>query len=237
MNSWNVTIVMDRQEDDEVGPGPRIRFEQDDDRLVIYNQGLRLAFVRRAGRWVHHLALGEFAEDLSESDQLISALECDPDRDDPTRVVSPVFQELHHHHVATEQGDGPCLLLTGHWFQHHFSASVTVSGDAGRPDSVMIDFDIADRCRSTVSALAATYLVRLGSGDLADASPEGIQWSGNALGAGRLAMACVPPGTLALAESGRVATRVQALAAIEGSKSTHRLRYFWRWDSNSGRTR
>ncbi len=49
------------------------------------------------------------------------SVESDPDAAIPRRVVSPVYQEIHHHEVPGQPGC--CLLLTGRLFQHHFSAA------------------------------------------------------------------------------------------------------------------
>ena len=46
------------------------------------------------------------------------------------------------------QDAGRCLLLTGTYFQHHFSAAVTLGIDPERPDSPVLDVDVADRCRA-----------------------------------------------------------------------------------------
>ena len=73
--------------------------------------------------------------------------------------MSPVYQELHRHTFAGDDDRGVCLLLTGRLFHHHFSAAVTVSADHDQDDAVIVDFDVADRCRADVSSLAATYLV------------------------------------------------------------------------------
>ena len=73
-------------------------------------------------------------------------------------------------------GPGLCLLLTGTFFKHHFSAVVSLGIDPDRPDGLVLDVDVADRCRAPVDSLAATYTVRLDSGALADAGPQAIIW-------------------------------------------------------------
>ena len=138
-------------------------------------------------------------------------MESQSERDDPTRIVSPVYQELQRHEPASDRTDGVCLLLTGHFFQHHFSAAISLFRDPDSPSYVVVDFDVADRCRSPVQSLAATYLVRLGSSDLAEADPQEIAWNPGTIVPGRLELRCGPPCGLALAEAGRQATRVQAL--------------------------
>jgi hypothetical protein len=146
-----------------------------------------------------------------------------------------VYQELQRHGLAG--GEGLCLLLTGRSFQHHFSAAVSLGIDQGQTESLVADFDVADRCRAPVATLAATYLVELDSGSLADAEPSRIAWSPDRLGPGSLELLVEPPATLALAEAGRGRTSVQVLAAIKPGALTHRLRYRWHWTSVSDRTR
>ena len=117
--------------------------------------------------------------------------------------------------------------------QHHFSASVSVYREQEAERFIVVEIDVADRCRARVSAFAATYLVRLGSSDLADAGLQAISWNSRAdeeiAGPDRLELLCGPPGSVALAEAGRNASRVQVLAAIDPHIYTQRLHYRWRW--------
>ena len=121
---------------------------------------------------------------------VVSAVESQSERDDPTRIVSPVYQELQCHESTGNRIDGVCLLLTGHFFQHHFSAAIRLFRDPDSPRDLVLDFDVADRCRSPVQSLAATYLVRLGSSDLAEADPQGIAWNPGTTVPGRLGLRC-----------------------------------------------
>jgi hypothetical protein len=200
------------------------------DRALMCGPGLRAAFARIGAIWTHAVQLPQ--EDAIE---IARAVESDPERDDASRVVSPVYQQLQRHVIAA--GPGLCLLLTGRLFQHHFSAVVSLGIDPDRPDGLVLDVDVADRCRAPVASLAATYTVRLDSGSLADAGPRGITWERVGRGKWRLELMAVDPNTLVLSEAGRNATRVQVLAAIQRGSFTHRLRYRWRWTSNSGLTR
>ena len=193
--------------------------------------GLRLAFARTGAVWTHAVFIAGRRLVL----EIARAVESDPDRDHPGRVVSPVYQEVQRHQSAS--GSGLCLLSTGTLYQHHFSAVITLTIDPDRPGGLMLDVDVADRCRSAVESLAATYTVRLDSGALAGAGPEAIVWDIDGGSAGRLELEAVAPSTLVMAEAGRTATRVQVLAAIEPGGFTHRLHYRWRWTSNSGLTR
>jgi len=92
---------------------------------------------------------------------------------------------------------------------------------------VELTVDLADRCRAGVAVVAATYLVDLTSGALAEADPGHIAWT---LDAGRLAFEAAAESTrVALAEAGRRATQVQALAALDPGSGTHRAIYRWTW--------
>ncbi len=197
---------------------------QGDDRAVMAAPGLDVIFTRAGPCWAHHLEL------LHQGKLEVAAtVEYDPERDHPARIVSPVYQELQFH--ALSDTEGLCALLTGHLHQHHFSAAIRLFADPEQLDTLVLDIDVADRCRARVENLAATYTVHLTSSALADASPEKIVWNLEGPIEGQLELAAHPPATLALVEAGRAATRVQAVAAIERETLTHRLRYGWRWTS------
>ncbi len=153
----------------------------------------------------------------------------------PLRIANPVYQEVQLHGPVT--GSSLCLLLTGLSSNHHFSAAVTLSMDPLAPGRVALDFDVADRCRSAVESLAATYLVAVTSGALMTADPHRIAWDVGSPALGRLELVAGPEASLAIAEAGRRATGVQVLAAIRPGSFTHRLRYGWRWTSASALTR
>jgi hypothetical protein len=211
-------------------PSSAFFWEETPDRNDMCGLGMRVAFARLGPLWAHALLLP-----LADGPALVQTVDNDPNHGDPARVVSPVYQEIRRH----ESGAGPglCLLLTGTFFQHHFSAAITLGVDSERPDTPVLDVDVADRCRAHVVTLAATYNVRLDSGALIDASPQAITWDAFGPDERRLELVAIAPSTLALAEAGRNATRVQVLAAIDSGSFTHRLRYRWRWTSNSGLTR
>lgn len=193
-----------------------------DDLLRVEGPGLALAFRKDGDRWIESIA--------GPSVELIRALIGEPS--DPARVPHPVYQEWQLH--GPESGASICLLLTGLSFTHHFSAALTIAADPSDPAAVQIDFDVADRCRSPVENLAATYLIDLSSNALASADPHRIAWE---VPDGRLELLAGPGASLAMAEAGRRATRAQILAAIEPGTFTHRLRYGWRWTTASDRTR
>jgi hypothetical protein len=206
-----------------------ISYEGSDERIVIAGPGLAAVFARTLDRWTHLVRLaGGRAIDVAQ------VVESDSERDWATRVVSPVYQEIHHHELAGRPAQ--CLLATGRSFQHHFSAAVSLRFDPDRAGSLVVDFDIADRCRAPVESLAATYLVKLDGGALANADPTMIAWNVSGELDGRLELLVDPPATLALAEAGRQAARVQVLAALDARNFTHRFHYRWRWMSVSGMT-
>ncbi len=214
-------------------PDPEFIWQQTDGRFVIDGPGGRVVFVRTDDRWTHQLLFQGSPETGAGSAALVSTVEVEPGSEDPTRIVSPVYQELQRHEFIGDHIRGVCVLLTGHMHQHHFSASVSLYRDQEAERVVVLEIDVADRCRAPVLALAATYLVRLGSSELAAAGQHAITWSGSApdanSGPKRLELRCDSPGSLALAEAGRNATRVQVVAAIDSTVFTHRLRYRWRW--------
>ena len=211
---------------DHVSTSEVFSWEESQDRAVMSGPGLRLAFARLIDRWTHCLELPALDEV-----KVACAVESELERDSAARVVSPVYQEIHRH----ERVPNPdlCLLATGRLFQHHFSAAVSLRIDADRPVSLVLDFDVADRCRAGVESVAATYRVGLDSGALMSAGPHAIMWDIGGGCPGRLELVAEPPGTLALAEAGRRASRVQVLAVIQPATYTYRLRYCWRWTSVS----
>jgi hypothetical protein len=205
-------------------------WEEGDERAVMIGPGMRVGFARTGGRWTHDLVLPDHLPT-----EVARVVESQPDRDEPRRVVSPVYQEVHRH--EPRGGTGLCLLLTGLWFDHHFSAAVSLAAEPAQSDAFALDFDVADRCRAPIESLAATYVLGLDSGALAEASPDRIAWNLDGPSIGRLELLADSPCSVVLAEAGRQAMRVQVLAAIRSGDFTHRLRYRWRWTNSVARTR
>jgi hypothetical protein len=203
----------------------------DGDRRLIVAGRFRLAFRWSGDRWDH--GLEDQARGQDRHRVLAWSVEGDPDRDDPTRVVSPVYQQLEF------QNDGAILqaLLVGQSGPHHFSAAFSVeerdeseSPDwphESKPHTVSIKVDVADRCRGAVEALSATYTVDARSDDLIDAGPSVAAWD---LGQDRLTFAAIEPASVSLAEAGRRATLIQALAGPGQGSATRRFLYVWEWD-------
>lgn len=185
------------------------RLDDEDDRKSVVLSGLRVEFLWVEDRWSHALKVGE-------DRRIVLSVE---GGDDPSRVVSPAYQQFHWHE------DGGEAMLIGQSGPHTFSAVFRLSAsEAG----AVLSVDLADRCREPVNALACTYVADLNSGNLDSADSASIVWS---LGepAGRLSLDSEGSTTLSLAEAGRRGTQVQALGAIDPEALTHRLAYRWSW--------
>jgi hypothetical protein len=206
---------------------PGCSWVESDAHAVLSTQDIRFGFTRVADRWTHALALAEDHER-----EVMRAVEIQPEQVSPERISSPLYQELCRHDRA---GDSSLwLLLTGHLFAHHFSAAVNLYVEARHPDRLVIDFDVADRCRSGVETLAATYQVGLHPGTHVRVATDRIEWSPSPPDRGRLELLAVPPTRLVMDQPGPTETLVQAVARIEPATFTQRLRYRWRWTSFSG---
>lgn len=192
-----------------------IRLEQSEHAGAIVLSGFRLAFAWTGDRWTHWIELGDVPR------RAASAVE-GGEADDPARVVSPAYQQLHFQ--AGGPGEPALALLVGQSGRHHFSAAFAVKEMGGEAVEVVVD--VADRCREPIEALACTYRVDLPSGDLVAADPVRAEWS---ISGGRLAFEAMPPGRIGLAEAGRSATHVQAEARIDPDARTQRCVFLWRW--------
>jgi hypothetical protein len=190
---------------------------QTDDEFTIVAPPIRLVFRWDGRRWAHELSSGGRV--------IASSVEWEPERDDPSRVVSPAYQQVSPHMGSERAG----ALLVGQWGPHHGSAVFTVSDDE---NGVVIAADVAVRSRSVLEVLACTYTVHLSSSDLIDASPSAIDWRLDEPPGGRLRFETSQrngTGRVGLAEAGRRSTRVQASAEIVAGTATRRLEYRWRW--------
>jgi hypothetical protein len=205
------------------------RAELHDDRASLRGHGFGVDYRKKGDRWMDAIAISEPWVALATSWCTMS------DRGDAPHVANPVYQEVQLHGPV----DGPrlCLLLTGLASNHHFSAAVTLSMDPLEPGRVLLDFDVADRCRSPVEGLEATYIVALESGTLVAADADRIAWDIGTSAEGRFELVAGPQASLAIIKSEREGTSVQVSAAIQPGTFTHRLRYGWRWTSAAGLTR
>ncbi|WZO96902.1 hypothetical protein EP7_003909 [Isosphaeraceae bacterium EP7] len=197
-----------------------VRSTSEDDCWTIDAHPLRLV-VRLAGdRWIHELSVATQVGLVC----FARSVEGNVDRDSPSRVVSPAYQEVQEH-----PGDSFVrLLLTGQSTPHHFSAVLTVQRNGGE---VRAEFDVADRCRAQVEALAATYQLDAVSSDLVAGSPDRLIWQCPDWGIGTLELEPLEGATTCLAETGRIGSIAQCLAQLNPADYTHRLRYAWTWKS------
>lgn len=205
----------------------KFRADIRDDLVDLRGGGLVVVFRKTGDRWI------EAIQGVGPAAELVRALALEAA--DPARVANPVYQEVQLHGATTRPP--LCLLSTGLSFDHHFSAAVTLSADPEALSTIRLDFDVADRCRSPVDSLAATYLVSLDSGALESADTGRIVWQVSSSDRGRLELVAGPGASLTMAEAGRSATRVQILATIQPGTFTHRLRYGWRWTRTGTLTR
>jgi hypothetical protein len=210
-------------------PAP-FQWLESEDRIDLRGPGPRMSFIRIAGLWTHSLFLPE-----ERGNELARALDLPAEHTNSGQFVRPVFEELLRH--DNHQGSNLCVLLTGRQFHHHFSAVVNVGLDPERPEAVMLDFDVADRCRGPVASLAASYLVQLRRNLISNLGANSVTWDQVGGTDCRLELAAVAPSTLGILESGRNALRVEVLANIQPGNFTHRLHYRWRWTTSSGLTR
>ncbi len=191
-------------------------FENSGDLRTIVGPDFALIFERADDRWTHSIAVS--ASPGAPRETIARAIEWAHDRDDPTRVVSPVFQELHFQNHS----DGtPQALLVGMSGRHHFSAVFSL---VERAEGSTLSVDVADRAPSDVVALASTYAVMLHSGDLEGCDESMICWS---ISDRRLRFQAVASARVGLAEAGRRATRVQVGIDANSSTPTRRWQYSW----------
>jgi hypothetical protein len=190
---------------------------EEEDARSIAGRHFWLSFARVGDRWTHAVLLSRLA--FGPREMVAKAQEWDAERDDPARVASPVFQELQ---IQTDPAGRPQALLLGMSGRHHFSAAFLMDEVEGE---VTLSVDVADRSRDEgVSTLASTYLVATPSSRLVAGDELSIAWD---WGIGRLTCAAGPWTRLSLAEAGRSATRVQALAEIGVAGATRRWQYSW----------
>jgi hypothetical protein len=189
------------------------------DRRSIESGDFNLSFRWTGARWEHWLE--HRGRGLLRPRVLAFAVEGDAVRGDPARVISPAYQQLHFQ----REGEAVQALLVGQSGPHHFSAVFHFEDRAS--GEVRIGVDVADRCRSPIEVLASTYTVDARSDDLVGASPSLAAWD---FEPARLTFSAVPPSQVSLAEAGRRATQVQALAPPDPGSPTRRFLYTWHWE-------
>jgi len=191
-------------------------FEERGDRRSIVCDDFTLDFERVNDRWTHAIALTL----LGLPHTIARSVEWDDRRDDPSRVISPVFQELH---FQTDVSGIHQALLVGMSGNHHFSAVFSFGEST---EGVAIDVDVADRVRGDVVAVGSTYSVSLASGDLVACDESKIVWG---VADHRLLFVAGRDVQIGLAEAGRQATHVQAGIVVKPVSPTHRWRYSWHY--------
>jgi len=228
-------------------PSPEFSYQElAADGLVMCAPGLHVAFAH-AGGLVHSLRLPgtpspEAGEAFRPGQDLVSVAPVvvnDREPADPSRVLNPVYQELVRHELPNDRGPGLCLLLTGSYLEHHFSAVFRLQRDPAMPSRIVLDIDVADRCRAPVKKLAATYQVHDSKGKplLIDAGAHRIAWRDGRLGSGMLELLVEPLARVAAEEEHSFCTSVQIEAQIDPRTKTQRLHYCWRWTSDVALTR
>src|SRR5262249_8957823 len=141
---------------------------------------------------------------------------------DPKRVSNPTYQEFVTHELPKTQVPGICALLTGSCLAHHFSAVFSLHGDPDEPERVVFEVDLADRCRTPVEKLAATYIVShpVEAFDVSRAAANSILWDARKAGRGSLALVALAPANIPEPRSCSLGTRVEILAQIDTSSHT-----------------
>lgn len=188
------------------------------DRRVVEAAGFRLVFRWIGDRWTHALELDQ----APSRRPIIRVLEGDTDREGPSRIVSPAYQQLQFQEV----GNTLQALLVGQSGPHHFSGVFSVQEGDGK---VSVDVEVADRCRSEVLALASTYVVDLTTGSILEANPSTLIWNPGTVEGGRLTLSAREPSRVDLREAGPRALQAQVAAQLQTGQRTHRWDYSWQW--------
>jgi hypothetical protein len=217
-------------------PNREFWYEEHASTPAMHGPGVTIAFCR-SNSIVHSLRLwasplrGD-GQDAATSQVFVRSTGEDGAHElDPTRVLQPVYQELVPHELPEELGTGLCVLLTGSVFQHHFSAVFSLYRDRIVPSRVILDVDVADRCRAPIARLAATYDVddQGAAHRRVDTSPSAVAWQFGPRGESMLELVAHPPATVAAEHSTSSSHRVHVDAAIDSRVHTQRLHYCWRW--------
>ena len=191
------------------------RFDIEDDSQAIAAGAFRLVFRHDGQRWSHEIAIGERVIAVSQ--------ESDPERDDPSRIACPTYQQCHAQEVPSARE----VLLVGLWGAHHCSGVFHV--EERIEGEVQVNVDVAVRTRSQLLGLASTYRIRLTSQDLVSADVKGIIWRISEPVDGELRLIGGTETRLVLAEAGRRETVVQIDVPLTEPSTTRRLIYTWSW--------
>jgi len=194
-----------------------IEIETSSGQEAIITPCLRILFEWRTDHWKHEMISCGTCGSIPR----LWSIEGGHALDDPARVSGPIYQQID---VRRDPRGVARALLVGQAGPHHFSAAFEVHE---KPDGIELDVDVADRCPVPVEALAATYLIEASTAELrhSDGSAT-LAWHNPD---SRLVFEAEPPSRIAASEASMGTIRLQALAAIDPSTRTHRLRYRWRW--------
>lgn len=199
-----------------------IALEEAENLRIIATPDLRLIFRRSGGRWSHTLEVrdGQDWQGFAES------VETDADRDAPSRIVSPTYQELQWR----REENSAFALLTGSFGPHHFSTVFRMFEPRIKGGRSVFHVDINDRCQSEVKSLASTYRILSPPSTLGDATPVGTYWplpGGN----GSILLGCSDddelPARISLAEASRSQMLAQVEAIPRETENTRRFLYWW----------
>jgi hypothetical protein len=164
--------------------------------------------------------------------------ESDDKQLDERRIENPVYQEFVPHELTSGPGEGIGALLTGSCFDHHFSAVFSLGRDRDEPECIVLEIDVADRCRGPIERLAATYII---TGKFQDVTSEPVRATARSvtwdLDGGVLELEALAPAIIEEPSSSGDGVKVQILARIDPQTYTQRLHYRWRWASCADRTR
>jgi hypothetical protein len=225
-------------------PGEELRefwFEQaESETPLLRGPGVGVVFSRARGfSHLLRVANGASAAPIELDPGIVQAASVPNEENvlfDGRRIGNPLYQELVPHEQGHDRGRGVCALLTGSCFNHHFSGVYSLGWDQDAPERIVLDVDVADRCRGPVEKLAATYIV---SGALVAIEPETA--SANSLifrvDRGLLELVAVPPAIIDPPSSFGGGIRIQIQARIDPQTHTQRLHYCWRWASCEDLTR
>jgi hypothetical protein len=208
-------------------------FEQTASETVVM-RGPGIAIVFRHGTGLVHslrIEAGSSSAAIASAPWLIQAAsvpEQDAEQLDRRRIGNPLYQELVPHALADDQRSGICALLTGSYFDHHFSAVFSLGRDKESTGRVVFDIDVADRCRRPVEELAATYIVNCADEPIEHnrTNERSLVWR---VAAGDLELVALPPATILDPGSSSEGLRVQVQALVDPHTHTQRLHYRWRW--------
>ncbi len=138
--------------------------------------------------------------------------------------ASPAYQRIQ---VKQESPVVTVAQLQGQTGPNRYSGVFTFEE---RPDEVVVDVEVQDRCDDP-GMLSATYLIQSSPGVLQPGESATITWSNPKT---QLIFEAEPPAVVEAREAGMGTIRLRALAEPDPSSKIQTLRYRWRWISVPG---